>query len=83
VPALLSAPTGRSPTLHAITELDGLARPGLDGAGTVTAIGDDVTRFRVGDRVVGQFWSQPRQFGTFAEVCVVQAPQADTPVVGQ
>ncbi len=49
---------------------------GLDGAGTVTAIGDGVTRFRVGDRVVGQFWSRPLQFGTFAEVCVVQAEPA-------
>ncbi|MDX3098288.1 hypothetical protein PV417_27780 [Streptomyces sp. ME19-03-3] len=49
----------------------------------MTAIGDDVTRFRVGDRVVGQFRSRPLQFGIFAEVCVVQAPQADAPVVGQ
>ncbi|GAA0980398.1 NADP-dependent oxidoreductase [Acrocarpospora macrocephala] len=49
---------------------------GMDGAGTVTAIGDGVTEFRVGDRVFGQFWSQPLQFGTFAEVCVVQAAPA-------
>lgn len=49
---------------------------GMDGAGTVTALGDGVTRFRVGDRVFGQFWSRPLQFGTFAEVCVVQAAPA-------
>ncbi|MET7685585.1 NADP-dependent oxidoreductase [Streptomyces sp. NPDC005423] len=51
---------------------------GMDGAGTVTAIGDGVTQFRVGERVFGQFWDQPLQFGTFAEVCVVQA----APVLG-
>lgn len=49
---------------------------GMDGAGTVTATGDGVTRFRVGERVFGQFWGQPLQFGTFAEVCVVQAAPA-------
>ncbi|MEV6981127.1 NADP-dependent oxidoreductase [Sphaerisporangium sp. NPDC051017] len=49
---------------------------GMDGAGTVTAIGDGVTKFRVGDRVFGQFWSRPLQFGTFAEVSVVQAVPA-------
>ncbi|MEO3863701.1 NADP-dependent oxidoreductase [Acrocarpospora sp. B8E8] len=49
---------------------------GMDGAGTVTAIGDGVTEFRVGDRVFGQFWGRPLQFGTFAEVCVVQAVPA-------
>ncbi|WP_432989421.1 NADP-dependent oxidoreductase [Dactylosporangium sp. CA-233914] len=49
---------------------------GMDGAGVITAVGDGVTQFRVGDRVFGQFWSQPLQFGTFAEVCVVQAAPA-------
>ncbi|WP_183154412.1 NADP-dependent oxidoreductase [Streptomyces shenzhenensis] len=51
---------------------------GMDGAGTVIAVGDGVTRFRVGDRVFGQFWSRPLQFGTFAEVSVVQ----ETPAFG-
>ncbi|RKN44989.1 NADP-dependent oxidoreductase [Streptomyces hoynatensis] len=49
---------------------------GMDGAGTVTALGEGVTRFRVGERVFGQFWGVPLQFGTFAEVCVVQAAPA-------
>ncbi|MFD0654645.1 alcohol dehydrogenase catalytic domain-containing protein [Streptomyces malaysiensis subsp. malaysiensis] len=49
---------------------------GMDGAGTVTAIGGGITEYRVGDRVFGQFWSQPLEFGTFAEVCVVQEAPA-------
>ncbi|BBB01648.1 putative alcohol dehydrogenase [Actinacidiphila reveromycinica] len=49
---------------------------GMDGAGTVIAVGDGVTGFRVGERVFGQFWGSPYQFGTFADVCVVQAAPA-------
>jgi NADPH:quinone reductase-like Zn-dependent oxidoreductase len=49
---------------------------GMDGAGTVTALGEGVTQFQVGDRVFGQFWSQPLQFGAFAEISVVQAAPA-------
>ncbi|MFJ6982772.1 MULTISPECIES: NADP-dependent oxidoreductase [unclassified Streptomyces] len=51
---------------------------GMDGAGTVTAVGDGVTRFGVGQRVFGQFWGRPLRHGTFAEVCVVQ----ETPEFG-
>ncbi|MCL2552484.1 MAG: NADP-dependent oxidoreductase [Actinomycetia bacterium] len=49
---------------------------GMDGAGTVTAIGEGVSEFAVGERVFGQFWSLPLRHGTFAEVSVVQAAPA-------
>ncbi|MFE2638234.1 NADP-dependent oxidoreductase [Streptomyces scopuliridis] len=65
-----------SGSLAAIGEYGFPLTLGMDGAGTVTAIGDDVTEFRVGERVFGQFWSRPLRFGTFAEVCVVQAAPA-------
>jgi NADPH:quinone reductase-like Zn-dependent oxidoreductase len=41
-------------------------RVGWDVAGTVTAIGAGVTRFRVGDEVFGMPWF-PRQAGAYAE----------------
>jgi len=54
---------------------------GLDGAGTVHAVGPDVTRFRVGDRVFGQFWQLPLGRGTYAELAAVSenAPIARIP----
>ncbi|WP_425426486.1 SDR family NAD(P)-dependent oxidoreductase [Amycolatopsis australiensis] len=39
--------------------------PGLEGAGVVTAVGDGVTRFAAGDRVMGMFGGA---FGPVAEV---------------
>jgi NADPH:quinone reductase-like Zn-dependent oxidoreductase len=44
---------------------------GQDAAGTVAAVGDQVTRFRVGDRIFGQFFHLPLGEGTFAEFTVV------------
>lgn len=44
---------------------------GMDGAGTVDALGDGVTQWRVGDQVYGQFFAPPVGRGTFADyVCV-------------
>ncbi len=51
---------------------------GQDAAGRVAAVGDAVTRFKVGDRVFGQFFHSPLGEGTFAEYAVV--PES-TPVV--
>src|SRR5882724_8852261 len=45
---------GRGPTKHGVVPLSG-------GAGEVAAIGDGVTRAKVGDRVIGTF--HPRWFG--------------------
>jgi NADPH:quinone reductase len=42
--------------------------PGTDGAGVVVACGDELTRFRRGDRVCCENW-----FGSFAERMVAKA----------
>ena len=44
---------------------------GQDAAGTITAVGDEVTRFKPGERVFGQFFHSPVGEGTFAEYAVV------------
>ncbi|QIS13989.1 NADP-dependent oxidoreductase [Nocardia arthritidis] len=44
---------------------------GTDGAGVVTEVGPEVTRFHVGDRVVGKFFAPPLGRGTFAEYAVL------------
>jgi len=46
---------------------------GVDGAGSVAAIGDEVTQFAVGQRVVGKFLNKPVGHGSFAEFST--APQ--------
>lgn len=45
--------------------------PGLEVAGTVVAVGDDVTDYRIGDRVCGL-----TNGGGYAEYCLVPATQA-------
>ncbi|MFD0365416.1 NADP-dependent oxidoreductase [Nocardia sp. GCM10030253] len=40
---------------------------GVDGAGIVSSIGPGVSRFAVGDRVVGKFLTPPAGHGSFAE----------------
>ncbi|WP_394619415.1 NADP-dependent oxidoreductase [Lentzea sp. JNUCC 0626] len=62
-----------SGSLQAIGEYRFPLTLGMDGAGVVTAVGEGVTEFRVGERVFGQFWGRPLRCGTFAEVAVVQA----------
>jgi NADPH:quinone reductase-like Zn-dependent oxidoreductase len=44
---------------------------GWDGAGTVAAVGDGVTRFAEGDGVYGQFFLPPAGRGTFAELVAI------------
>ncbi|ASZ12865.1 NADP-dependent oxidoreductase [Chitinophaga pendula] len=44
---------------------------GVDGAGTVTAIGEGVTRFKIGDKIYGQFIHAPIGEGSYAEYAVV------------
>lgn len=60
--------------------LEGILRPrphvfpliaGVDGAGSVLATGEQVRRFRPGDRVFGQFLHDPVGTGTYAELAPV------------
>jgi NADPH:quinone reductase len=44
---------------------------GVDGAGTVSAVGPGVSGFAVGDRVVGKFLTPPAGHGSFAEYAVL------------
>ena len=48
---------------------------GSDGAGTVAAVGDGVTRFKTGDRVYGMSLSSPKG-GFYAEYAVINEQQA-------
>jgi len=44
---------------------------GVDGAGTVEAVGEGVTRFKQGDKIYGQFIHSPIGEGSYAEYVVV------------
>jgi NADPH:quinone reductase-like Zn-dependent oxidoreductase len=44
---------------------------GTDGAGTITAVGEGVTRFKAGDTVYGQFLHAPVGEGAYAEYAIV------------
>jgi NADPH:quinone reductase len=44
---------------------------GVDGAGVVSSVGPGVTRFAVGDRVVGKFLTPPIGHGSFAEYALI------------
>jgi len=52
---------------------------GVDGAGTVDAVGEGVSRFRAGDRVFGQFLHDPVGTGTYIEKAVVPETNAIVP----
>ncbi|GAA5045229.1 NADP-dependent oxidoreductase [Nocardia callitridis] len=44
---------------------------GIDGAGIISSVGPEVSRFAVGDRVVGKFLTPPAGHGSFAEYSVL------------
>ena len=44
---------------------------GVEGAGTVVAVGEGVTRFKEGDKVYGQFMHSPVGEGAYAEYAIV------------
>jgi NADPH:quinone reductase len=46
---------------------------GLEGAGVIDAVGDDVDEWSEGDPVFGLFWPQVFEYGTFADYLVVPA----------
>ncbi len=52
--------------------------PGVDGAGTVSAVGPGAGAFAVGDRVAGKFLVPPIGHGTFAEFLTVPEDKATT-----
>lgn len=44
---------------------------GVDGAGTIVEVGEGVTRFKVGDKIYGQFIHSPIGEGSYAEYAIV------------
>ncbi|ONM49639.1 alcohol dehydrogenase [Nocardia donostiensis] len=53
---------------------------GVDGAGTVVATGTGVSRFEIGQRVVGKFLTPPVGHGCFAEYAVVPEKATLVPI---
>jgi NADPH:quinone reductase len=53
---------------------------GVDGAGVVEAVGAGVTRFKVGDRVFGQFLRMPLGVGTYAEFITIPETHPIAPI---
>ncbi|MFC4374141.1 NADP-dependent oxidoreductase [Nocardia halotolerans] len=53
---------------------------GVDGAGTVSALGSGVTRFAVGDKVVGKFLTAPAGHGSWAQYATVPEDATLVPI---
>ncbi|MFE3545197.1 NADP-dependent oxidoreductase [Nocardia sp. NPDC059177] len=53
---------------------------GVDGAGTVSAIGSGVSKFAVGDKVVGKFLTAPAGHGSWAQYAVVPEDATLVPI---
>ncbi|WP_410871239.1 NADP-dependent oxidoreductase [Nocardia sp. A7] len=53
---------------------------GVDGAGTVSAIGTGVTKFKVGDKVVGKFLTAPAGHGSWAQYATVPEDATLVPI---
>ncbi|MFD3595785.1 NADP-dependent oxidoreductase [Nocardia sp. NPDC058640] len=53
---------------------------GVDGAGTVSAIGSGVSKFKVGDKVVGKFLTAPAGHGSWAQYATVPEDATLVPI---
>ncbi|MFF2085329.1 NADP-dependent oxidoreductase [Nocardia sp. NPDC058176] len=53
---------------------------GVDGAGTVSAVGAGVTKFAVGDKVVGKFLTAPAGHGSWAQYATVPEDATLVPI---
>ncbi|MCP2276354.1 NADP-dependent oxidoreductase [Nocardia amikacinitolerans] len=53
---------------------------GVDGAGSIAAVGPGVTKFEIGDRVVGKFLVPPAGHGSFAEFSVLPEDATLVPI---
>ncbi|TQM29948.1 NADP-dependent oxidoreductase [Nocardia bhagyanarayanae] len=53
---------------------------GVDGAGSIASVGPGVTKFTIGDRVVGKFLVPPAGHGSFAEYSVLPEDATLVPI---